>query len=45
MMYKADDHRVEKMASLVTDKLYWAPEPALDVLVQEFPYRGRGIIP
>ena len=31
-------------SSLVTDKLYWAPEHATDVLVKEFCCQGRGII-
>ena len=25
MVCQARDHRIEKMPSLVTDKLYWAP--------------------
>ena len=45
MLCQAVDNRVEEMASLVADKLYWAPEPALDVLVKEFRCRGRNIIP
>ena len=45
MVRELVDDRIQKMAPLVADELYWAIETAPDVFIKEFFHRRRRIVP